>query len=63
MEIKMKCNRTVCNNPAHPKAIHKDIHKAYCIPCARKINELNGMILIPMPTKEEIRAWKDNNYE
>ena len=49
-DTKQKCSRTRCDNPADPRLIHRDLRQAYCPQCARRINKLNGVVLIPFPT-------------
>ncbi len=44
-----KCARTACNNPADPRLVHRDNGLTYCPKCARRINEENGVELIPWP--------------
>jgi len=43
------CSRTVCNNPAHPDCIHRDLHQAYCVRCAKRINRANRLELVSLP--------------
>lgn len=53
----MKCNVTACDREAHPLLVHKDNGKAYCVRCARNINEYAApVVLIPWPTRDEILA-------
>lgn len=43
-----ECNRTVCTNEAHYE--HRDlVGKHYCLPCAKKINQLCGENVVPLP--------------
>ncbi len=43
-----QCSRTVCTNEAQYE--HRDlVGQHYCFPCAKKINELCGENVVPLP--------------
>lgn len=52
------CNRKACSNPANPHCVHRDIQEAYCLSCARRINEENGVKLFDIP--EEAPFYQDD---
>lgn len=43
------CNRTACDEPAHPECVHRDLHETYCVGCAKWINSANGVELVSLP--------------
>ena len=58
----IKCARTACNamiDSVFGGGLHKHNKQRYCISCSRKINELNGEIVIEFPRSN----MKDPNQQ
>lgn len=43
----IQCNRTACNDTAHPCGYNSVTHGLYCLPCAHRISA-HGDVLFPL---------------